>query len=229
MCSVVPLLVFISSGVLVVFHSYLVFFYELNVITYTILWNFNCNWDFLILCNCKLLKILRIKLHKSIYLFRVKPLWSHCGHLKSFSDLYKQTQALLLSPVVFVSGLQWGRGGSRPRKTCESNFIHHDFVHFGKQHSRWKSILSSIVLPHQCCVACFIPLTVAKPLWDLITNYYWNRPPLTSLAGFDPAVRDVRSCGCKTARKCCEVAVTNVCGFAMFTLDWWTGPSLESL
>jgi len=54
-------------------------------------------------------------------------------------------------------------------------------------------------------------------------------PPLTSLAGFDPAVRDVRSCGCKTARKCCEVAVTNVCGFAMFTLDWWTGPSLESL
>ena len=27
--------------------------------------------------------------------------------VKSFSDLYKQTQALLLSPVFFVSGLQW--------------------------------------------------------------------------------------------------------------------------
>jgi len=30
-------------------------------------------------------------------------------------------------------------------KTYESNFIHHDFVQFGKQHSRYKAILPSIV------------------------------------------------------------------------------------
>jgi len=28
------------------------------------------------------------------------------GHMLNFSDSYKQTQALLLSPVFFVSGLQ---------------------------------------------------------------------------------------------------------------------------
>jgi len=27
-----------------------------------------------------------------------------------------------------------------PPKTCESNLIHHDFVQFGKQHSRYKDI-----------------------------------------------------------------------------------------
>ena len=57
------------------------------------------------------------------------------------------------------------------------NFIHHDFVQFGKQHSRYKAILPSIVLSQQCCDAYFIYLTVAKPLWDLTTKFYWNRPP----------------------------------------------------
>jgi len=33
----------------------------------------------------------------------------------------------------------------------ESNFIHHDFLQFGKQHSRYKVILSSIVLSQQFC------------------------------------------------------------------------------
>jgi len=36
-------------------------------------------------------------------------------------------------------------------KTYESTFIHHDFVQFGKQHSRYKAILSSIVFAQQCC------------------------------------------------------------------------------
>ena len=57
------------------------------------------------------------------------------------------------------------------------NFIHHDFVQFGKQHSRYKAILPSIVLSQQCCDAYFIYLTVAKPLWDLTTKFCWNRPP----------------------------------------------------
>jgi len=63
-------------------------------------------------------------------------------------------------------------------ETYESNFIHHDFVQFGKQHSRYKVILPSIVLSQQCCEVYFISRTVAKPLWDLTTKYYWNRPTL---------------------------------------------------
>jgi len=68
-------------------------------------------------------------------------------------------------------------GGDRPPKTYESNLIRHDFVQLGKQHSRYKAILSSIVLSQQCCEAYFISLTVMKSLWDLTSKYYWNRPP----------------------------------------------------
>ena len=45
-------------------------------------------------------------------------------------------------------------------KTYESNFIHHDFVQFGKQSSQFKAILPSIVLSQQCCDAYFTSLTV---------------------------------------------------------------------
>ena len=73
------------------------------------------------------------------------------------------------------------RGGSRrgdapPPETYKSNFIRHDFVQFGKQYSRIKAILSSIVFSQQCCSVYCIFLTVAKPLCDLTTTYYWNRP-----------------------------------------------------
>jgi len=43
-----------------------------------------------------------------------------------------------------------------PPKTYESNFFHHNFVEFRKQHSRYPSILSSIVLSLQCCEVYFI-------------------------------------------------------------------------
>jgi len=43
------------------------------------------------------------------------------------------------------------RGGDRPPKTYESNFFSPHFVQFGKQHSQFKAILSSIVLSQQCC------------------------------------------------------------------------------
>jgi len=54
---------------------------------------------------------LNLKLHKEdnilnitcFELNRCEVTWSSA---KSFSDLHKQTQALLLSPVFFVSGLQ---------------------------------------------------------------------------------------------------------------------------
>jgi len=63
------------------------------------------------------------------------------------------------------------QGGSRegaigaiaPPKTYESMFIHHNLLQFGKQHSRYKPILSSIVLWQQWCEVYFISLTVANP------------------------------------------------------------------
>ena len=51
-------------------------------------------------------------------------------------------------------------GAIAPTKTYESNFIHHDFVQFGKQHSQFKAILPSIVLSQQFCDVYFIFLTV---------------------------------------------------------------------
>jgi len=50
-------------------------------------------------------------------------------------------------------------GGDRPPKAYESNFIHHDFVQFGKQHSRCKIILGSIVLSQRSCEVHVISLT----------------------------------------------------------------------
>jgi len=57
-----------------------------------------------------------------------------------------------------------GDCGDRPPKTYESNNIYHDFLQFGKQYSRYKAILSSIVLLQQFCEGYFISLTVVKPL-----------------------------------------------------------------
>jgi len=54
------------------------------------------------------------------------------------------------------------RGGDYPTKTYESNFIHHNFVQFGKQHLRHEAILSSNVSPQQGCKVHFISLAVAK-------------------------------------------------------------------
>jgi len=51
--------------------------------------------------------------------------------------------------------------GGDPPKTYESNFIHHVFVQFGKQHSRYKAILPSI-LSQQCCEYTSY-LAVVKP------------------------------------------------------------------
>jgi len=76
-------------------------------------------------------------------------------------------------------GLRWqltGAGadpdwGDRrpPRKTYESNFFHHDSVQFGKQHSRYESILPFIVL--------------SRLDWQISLK---SPPPLTLLAGSAP-------------------------------------------
>ena len=65
----------------------------------------------------------------------------------------------------FLASLNQGRiqgARSPPPKTYESNFSHHDFVQFGKQHSRYKASLPSIVLSQQCCEVYFISLTVVN-------------------------------------------------------------------
>jgi len=72
------------------------------------------------------------------------------------------------------------RGGSRmgaiaPQKPMKVTLFTM-VLQIGKQHSRYKAILSSTVLSQQCCEVYFIPLTVAKTLYNLITKYYWNRP-----------------------------------------------------
>jgi len=51
-----------------------------------------------------------------------------------------------------------------PHKSSESIFTHYDFLQFRKQHVRYKTISSSIVLSQQFCEVFFISLTVAKPL-----------------------------------------------------------------
>jgi len=53
--------------------------------------------------------------------------------------------------------------GDRPSKSYESNFIRHYFVQFGKQHSRYKAILLSIVLSQHCYEVYVISLTVVNP------------------------------------------------------------------
>jgi len=50
-------------------------------------------------------------------------------------------QNVALQTWLWHRGKSRGDWGHRPPKTYESNFFHHDFVQFGKQHSRSKAIL----------------------------------------------------------------------------------------
>jgi len=54
-------------------------------------------------------------------------------------------------------------GAIAPHKTYKSNFIHHNFAKFTKQHLRYKAILTSIVMSQQCCEVYFICLTIVNP------------------------------------------------------------------
>jgi len=59
-------------------------------------------------------------------------------------------------------GSRGGGGAIASSKTWESNFTHHDFVQFGKQHSQYEVFLPSIVLSQQCYEVYFISLTVVN-------------------------------------------------------------------
>ena len=83
--------------------------------------------------------------------------------------------------IYLETGADPGPGAIVPHKTYESNFIHHNFVQFGKQHSPYKAILSSTILSQQFCKVYEVPhlsySSLPKLLADLTTKYYWNRPP----------------------------------------------------
>ena len=65
-----------------------------------------------------------------------------------------------------ILGGDWG-----DLKQAKSIFIHPNFLQFGKQHSRYKPILSSFVLSQQCCEVYFISLAAVNP-WR---NETWMR------------------------------------------------------
>ena len=170
---------------------------ELNVINYTILCNCNCNWSILILCCCNLLKLLPnciLNYRRAYNLFWVSTATKLLrSSVKSFSDLYKLTQVLLLFPVVFVSGLHWGRGGDwadRPPKKPEKVTLFTVILYNSENNIRDQVHLLSIVLSQQCCEVYTSSQTVAKPLRGLTTKYRLTEiSPLTSLVGSAPTMR----------------------------------------
>ena len=79
----------------------------------------------------------------------------------------------------------WSDWGNRPRITSESNFIHHDSLQFGKQHSRYKAILSSIILSQQCYEVYIFHLSFkSETVMRLDCQISQKSPPITLLAGF---------------------------------------------
>ena len=71
------------------------------------------------------------------------PQWQVC-------ELLMNHVVALLQPIITENQgqIQWGAIGAivPPPKTYESNFFHHEFEQFGKQHSRYKAIMPSIAL-----------------------------------------------------------------------------------
>ena len=156
------------------------FLYEVNI---------SCHESKLDWVEEHLLPMLEAKLRLKCFLFeRDKPAGFSPSQIIQCTFLFyaccgSQTSTLSMTLSYSVYARSRGRiqsGAMRaiaPFNTYDSNFIHHDFVQIREQHLRLKVILSSIVLSQQCCEVYFISLTVEKPLWDLTTKYYWNRPP----------------------------------------------------
>jgi len=87
------------------------------------------------------------------------------NYFVNFQRLTGQHIASCLSSLLSHQGrIQRGTiGAIALLKTYERDFIHHDFVKFGKQHLRYKAILLSIVLSQLCCEVYFISLAVVNP------------------------------------------------------------------
>jgi len=95
-----------------------------------------------------------------------------CNHATwSFADLRVCSQQGLLCQSSLGHSVKWPSHRSQGRiqegaigaivspKTEESNFVHHNFVQFGKQNPRYKAISLSIVLSQQFCEAYFVSLS----------------------------------------------------------------------
>ena len=164
------------------------------------LWNF-CKTGhqkhllFLKFCLRKILKIFLENVSERSNIFIISERQSSLSN-----KFYDRNQTLQAEAIVTIVRIDWPTwlalyqffiAGADPRgdgtigtiaPPLKRNFIHHDFVQFGKQNSRYKAIFPSIVLSQQCCEICFISLTVVNPWWDFTTKYYWNRP--LSLVGW---------------------------------------------
>ena len=69
-------------------------------------------------------------------------------------------------------GFRGSIGAIASPKTHESNFIHHDFLQFGKQHSQYKAILSSIVLSQQYREV-YSPLLQWRSRYETLNTKYY--------------------------------------------------------
>jgi len=86
------------------------------------------------------------------------------------------------------SGSDPGVGAIGATKTYESNFIHHDFLQFGKQHSRYKAILSSIFCHSSVVGSILHPFHNSEAVMRLDYQILLKSPPLPLLAGSAPTV-----------------------------------------
>ena len=107
------------------------------------------------------------------YLWSVREYGVDTRLLLAVKSLYSCSDVFVIvgrvKPQPFTVGLVLRQAGTDPRgerpplKPKKVSFFHHDFVEFGRKHSRYKGILPSIVLSPQCCEVYFISLTVVNP------------------------------------------------------------------
>jgi len=103
-------------------------------------------------------------------------------HFRKISRYLQEKQVFFSGNVQAVNNHQKlpGADPALP-KTYKSNFFHHNFVQFGKQHSRLKANLSSTVLPQQCCELQWVLHHSYSSEAIVGLHYqilaYWNRPP----------------------------------------------------
>ena len=91
-----------------------------------------------------------------------------------------------------------GNWGDRPPKPYKSNFIHHGYVHFGKQHSRYKVILLSVVFSQQCCVHLSYS---GEPVMRLDHQILRKSPPPLTLPAGSAPVTTIGTCLSRTSRE----------------------------
>ena len=78
--------------------------------------------------------------------------------------------------------IQRATGAISAPKTNESSFVDHDFVQFGKQNSRYKAILPSIVLSQPSCKVNVIFTIVMNLQLNLTISNITEIDPLNVLA-----------------------------------------------